>query len=309
VAEIKTECPHCGKRYRVDDAEIGGDIECLRCEKFFTVRPIGAPPAAPATPDPIPESGSRPVFLPMVGMGMVPVAPGVCQMGSTSGQAGDAPVHGVRLTYPFWIGCTPVTQTEFDAVMGVGNNPSFFRAPTLPVESISWETAADFCRRLTEMQRHVGRIGEDRVFRLPTEAEWEYACRDGAAGTPAAAAEPPPQFFFGDDPLLLDAFVWHKGNSNGSPHPVAQKQPNALGLYDLLGNVGEWCLDWYAPGTADSMVNPSGPASGTRRVRRGGSWDSIPARCRVASRLGVDPECRSPLLGFRVVLVPASALR
>jgi formylglycine-generating enzyme required for sulfatase activity len=316
VAEIKIECPHCGKRYWVDDAEIDGDIECLRCEKFFTVRPVGATASAAAPAEPMPETGTKAVFLPAVGIGMMPVAPGVFRIGSGTGQPNEGPVHGVRLTYPFWIGCTPVTQAEYEKVMN-GGNPSFFRGAGLPVENVDWEMAAAFCHKLTEMQRHLGRIGEDRIFRLPTEAEWEFACRGGAAaaGPAPVTGEPLPEplpFFFGDDAARLDTVAWHKANSDGCTHPVAQKQPNALGLYDVLGNVGEWCLDWHAPYTADStgaVVNPSGPAAGTRRVRRGGGWDSIPARCRCACRLGVAPECCSPMLGFRIVLAPVTALR
>ena len=121
----------------------------------------------------------------------------------------------------------------------------------------------------------------------------------------------PPQtgYCFGDDPLLLDDYAWYDANSGKHTHPVGQKKPNAFKLYDMHGNVGEWCVDWLGPYPAEKVRNPTGPDSGIRRVRRGGCWASHALNCRSARRIGVAPECRSPLLGFRIVLVLPEAAR
>jgi formylglycine-generating enzyme required for sulfatase activity len=150
------------------------------------------------------------------------------------------------------MGVTEVTQAQYEAVMGT--NPSYFKGQTNPVENAFWEDATEFCKKLSEKTR--------QTVRLPTEAEWEYACR---AGTQTA-------FSFGDDPSALGDYAWHAGNSGERSHPVGQKKPNAWGLYDMHGNIWEWCADRYGKYPKGFATDPSGPTTGDTRVSRGGSW-------------------------------------
>ena len=216
-------------------------------------------------------------------MEMVLIPAGRFMMGEGARQ------HEVALSKPFYLGVTEVTQAQYEAVMGA--NPSEYKDATTPVESVSWDDAAQFCKRLSEKTR--------QAVRLPTEAEWEYACR----------ADTQNEFSFGDDPSALGDYAWHGGNSRNHPHPVGRKKPNAWGLYDMHGNVHEWCADWYGeypkrPVTTD----PTGPASGTVRVLRGGSWGyDKPVNFRCADRQVSTPADRFRRNGFRVaVSVPGS---
>ena len=174
----------------------------------------------------------------------------------------------------------------------MGLNPSHFRGSgTHPVENVSYADTVEFCRRLSE---HPDERLAGRRYRLPTEAEWEYACR---AGSKTA-------FSFGDEAADLGSHGWHDANSGETTHAVGCKRPNKFGLYDMHGNVWEWCSDWYS-GKYDASslgTDPQGPESGTVRVLRGGSWDSELAFARCASRLGCDPDDTSDVVGFRVVL-------
>ena len=178
----------------------------------------------------------------------------------------------------------------------MGNNPSSFKGtPNLPVESVSWLDATNFCARLTERERQAGRLPEGKVYRLPTEAEWEYACR---AGTTT-------RFSFGDDPqgTELEKYAWYDGNSGRQTHPVGTKLPNPWGLYDMHGNVFEWCQAWYSdslPG--GSVTDPQGASSGTSRALRGGSWNDSAGVCRSAYRGRFRPGGRDWDVGFRVCL-------
>ncbi|MCX5656031.1 MAG: formylglycine-generating enzyme family protein [Planctomycetota bacterium] len=189
--------------------------------------------------------------------------------------------HEVTLSKPFYVGVTEVTQAQYQAVMGT--NPSNFKGATNPVETVSWNDATEFCKKLSEKTR--------QAVRLPTEAEWEYACR---AGTATA-------FSFGDADSALGDYAWYSANS-GSTHPVGQKKPNAWGLYDMHGNVWEWCADWYADYPKGAATDPQGAASGSQRVLRGGSWGSSADSCRAAGRNGHDPDGRFNRGGFRVVV-------
>jgi sulfatase modifying factor 1 len=205
--------------------------------------------------------------------------PGRFQMGSPSneeGRFGNETQHQVELTKGFWLAEHPVTQGVWESVMG--SNPSLFKGRTLPVEKVSWHDVQGFLSRVN---------GASPVLsvRLPTEAEWEYGCR---AGTPGAR--------YG----MLDAVVWYKGNSGGQTHPVGGKTPNAWGLYDMLGNVWEWCSDWFADYPTGRVVDPTGPASGSLRVRRGGSWNGDARYARAASRDALGPERQGDNLGFRL---------
>jgi formylglycine-generating enzyme required for sulfatase activity len=214
--------------------------------------------------------------------------------------AGDEkPRHQVQITRPFFLHRTKVTQEEYEAVMQT--NPSRFSAKGRsqakvrgtdtrrhPVESISWLDAVRFCNRRSERDGlpPYYRIEGTEVsvkggpgYRLPTEAEWEFACR---AGTES-------RWSFGDRVADLDAHAWHAGNSGGATHPVGLKKANPLGLFDMHGNVSEWCWDRYAADfyRRSRASDPAGPGDGRSRVHRGGGWDDTPAQTRSAARLGL----------------------
>ena len=178
----------------------------------------------------------------------------------------------------------------------MGRNPSSFPAQTnRPVETVSWFDATNYCARRTQQDLAAGRIPPGSYYRLPSEAEWEYACR---AGTTT-------RFYYGDDPgyANLANYAWYVANSGNSTHPVNQKLPNAWGLYDIAGNVWEWCQDWYAPAYPGGRVtDPPGPDTGSNRVLRGGDWFSFAWYCRSASRSFTHPASAFSVIGFRVVL-------
>jgi formylglycine-generating enzyme required for sulfatase activity len=211
---------------------------------------------------------------------------------SESGRRDDEDEHEVTLKRPFWLGRTPVTQAQYEAVMGV--NPARFKGQgaDLPVESVSWDDAMAFCRKLTERERAAGRLPAGHVYTLPTEAQREYACRAGTRGR-----------YAGD----LNAIAWFSGNSGEKPQPVARKQPNAWGLYDMQGNVWEWCRDWYGRYPTEPVSDPTGPARGSTRVYRGGAWFHSADLCRSAHRYRMEPDYRGSLLGFRVALCAVEA--
>ena len=197
---------------------------------------------------------------------------GTFTMGAPTSEEGlyNETQHEVTLTKGFWMLETEVTQKQWKAVMGT--NPSFFKGDDLPVESVSWNDCQEFC--------------EKTGLQLPTEAQWEYACRAGT--TDAYAGN-------------LDEMAWYYSNSGNKTHPVGTKKPNAWGLYDMHGNVWEWCQDWYGDYPSGSVTDPTGPSSGYSRVVRGGSWDNDARICRSALRDGVVPGDRGNYLGFRVV--------
>ena len=165
-----------------------------------------------------------------------------------------------------------ITQAQWKTVMG--HAPSSFKGLDLPVDRICWKHAVYFCTRLSERQFE--------TFRLPTEAEWEYACRAGNTAS----------YSFGEVPSLLTQYAWFNSNSNHSAHPVGQKAPNAFGLYDMHGNVWEWCSDWYDEYIADSSIDPQGPPDGSSRILRGGSWFCTPGPCRSGNRGWNTPDVR-----------------
>lgn len=225
----------------------------------------------------------------VVGMQLKPIPPGKFVMGSAKGRSNEEPQHEVILTKPFYLGVHEVTQEQYERVMG--RNPSIFEDPQNPVEQVSWEDAVRFCQKLSELPAEEA---AGRVYRLPTEAEWEYACR---AGTTT-------EFSFDDDERRLDAYGWFDENTASSPKPVGQKEPNAWGLYDMHGNVWEWCSDWYGKYATGAATDPVGPAEGSLRVCRGGSWRDEAVFCRSAYRLGYAPSGReNENAGFRVVLI------
>ena len=213
------------------------------------------------------------------------IAPGSFQMGSNDGDSDEKPVHRVTLSQGYWLGSTEVTQGQWQSVMG--SNPSHFKGGNLPVEKVSWEDAMSFCRKLTERERAAGRLSGDLAYTLPTEAQWEYACRAGTTGA-----------YAGD----LDAMAWYAKNSGRKTHPVGTKRANAWGLYDMHGNVWEWCSDWYGDYPRGSVTDPTGANSGSLRVLRGGSWGVTARYCRSADRFRDSPGYAWNLLGFRLAL-------
>ena len=238
------------------------------------------PTATKATPVELPESANS------VGMKFKLIPAGKFTMGEGNN------AHEVTLTEPFQMGVHEVTQAQYEQVMGV--NPSKFKGANNPVEEVSWEDAVEFCRKLSELpaEKEAG-----NVYRLPTEAEWEYACR---AGTTT-------MYSFGDVESDLGDYAWYRDNSGDKAHPVGGKKPNAWGLYDMHGNVWEWCLDWYGDYPSGPVTDPMGAASGSYSfsVFRGGGWSLIAEYCRSASRSRREPSFRSNLLGFRVSLSPS----
>ena len=233
---------------------------------------------------------------------LVWIAPGSFMLGSPSNEldraANEGPQTAVTLTRGFFLGKYLVTQGEYFAV--VGNNPSSFPGQTnRPVETVSWYDAMNFCAKRTQQDLAAGRISAGSHYRLPTEAEWEYACRAGTVT----------RFYYGDDPAYtsLTNYAWYAADSGNITHPVGQKLANPAGLFDLAGNVWEWCQDWYAPAYPGGRItDPSGPSSGSTRVLRGGSWFSFAWYCRSATRSFADPASRFSVTGFRVVLDPGT---
>jgi len=214
---------------------------------------------------------------------MVTVTGGTFQMGSASGNSYEQPVHDVKLN-DFAIGQTEVTQELWEAVMGT--NPSNFRGSKLPVEKVSWNDCQTFITKLNQLT--------GKTFRLPTEAEWEFAARGGNQSNGYT--------YSGSN--TIDDVAWYSDNSESKTHVVATKAPNELGLYDMTGNVWEWCQDWYGSDYYSSSVinNPTGPTSGSYRVLRGGSWDYIDTRCRVANRGYGAPTSSVYRIGLRLAL-------
>ena len=219
-----------------------------------------------------------------VSFNMVRVDGGTFMMGATSEQGSDAwhdemPTHSVTLS-TYDIGETEVTQKLWQEVMG--SNPSSFKGSRLPVEMVSWEDCQDFIRRLNQ------RTGKN--FRLPTEAEWEYAARGGRKSFGAKYA----------GGSSVDDVAWYISNSGCKTHPVAQKRANELGLYDMSGNVREWCQDYYDTYPSSSQTNPTGPSSGEYRMLRGGGWDNQAGHCSVSRRFCNAPSRRFDNLGLRL---------
>jgi len=200
----------------------------------------------------------------------------------------------VTLTRDFWLGKFEVTQGEFERVMG--KNPSHFPGdPARPVEKVSHGDALAYCAAVTKLERDAGRLPAGWEYRLPTEAEWEYACRAGTTNL----------FSFGDDALKAEPYAWTLENGENIPHPVGQKQPNPWGLFDMHGNVWEWCLDWFEPYPAGHLTDPVGPASGTYKVFRGGGWNNEVSMARSSNRFMMAPGTGIHFVGFRVALCPS----
>ena len=220
------------------------------------------------------------------------IPPGRFLMGSPEDENGrfddEGPQHWVTLTKGYWLADAPCTQAEWEAVMGTA--PNSFKGPDLPVEQVSWDDCQAFCARMIE--RFPG-----LQARLPSEAEWEYACRATTSsafndGSPCIQPE-------GKDPALVK-LGWFRENSERKTHEVRGLAPNQWGLYDMHGNVWEWCADWFGSYAADDQVDPTGAVEGLERVYRGGSWNLPAWLCRSAYRHGWQPDRRYVYLGFRL---------
>jgi formylglycine-generating enzyme required for sulfatase activity len=232
-----------------------------------------------------------------IGMNLVSIKPGGFWMGSSGSEKGhdknESPQHLVKLTKGFYMGATEVSQAQWLKVMRSrpwSGKDNVREGESYPATYVSWNDAVEFCKKLSQT--------EGRKYRLPTEAEWEYACR---ADTKTA-------YSFGDSDSSLGDYAWFNNNANAADekyaHAVAQKKPNPWGLYGLHGNVWEWCGDWYDENTYPprQVIDPNGPSSGKYRILRGGSWLTYPEHCRSAHRSRYSPVKRINLIGFRIVL-------
>jgi uncharacterized protein (TIGR02996 family) len=192
----------------------------------------------------------------------------------------DEVVHRVILTTGFFMAMHLVTQAEWQAVMG--HNYSHWKGKRLPVEDVSWDECVEFCDILRKQ--------DGKQYRLPTEAEWEFACRAGSTTA----------FYYGNDETKLGQYAWYEGNSKKKTHPVGKKKPNTWGLHDMHGNLAEWCSDWYGPYPNKQLTNPKGPSKGPHRVKRGSSWFTSSWHSRSAMRRQYDDSLRNEDVGFRI---------
>ena len=233
---------------------------------------------------------------------MVAVEGGTFQMGSEDGESDEQPVHSVTLS-DYYIGETEVTQALWEAVMGTtirdqakkGTSSADLKGIgyNYPMYYISYDDCVAFVKKLNEKMKAAGQLPAGSEFRLPTEAEWEFAARGGNSSRGYQ--------YSGSN--TLSSVAWYDDNSNLTTHPVKQKRANELGLYDMSGNVWEWCYDWYSFGySSSSQTNPKGPSTGSYRVLRGGSWSSGAQLCRVACRNCNSPVNRYYYFGLRLAL-------
>ena len=235
------------------------------------------------------SSGSNTISIPVkngISIDMVKVEAGTFMMGATSEMKdpydNEKPVHQVTLTNDYYMGMYEVPQALWEAVMG--SNPSEYKGDNLPVEMVSWNDCQEFISKLNSLT--------GRKFRLPTEAEWEYAAHGGKKSR---------GYQYSGNSNISDV-AWYDGNSGSKPHPVGTKQANELGIYDMSGNVYEWCSDWYGSYSSSSQTNPTGADSGSGRVVRGGSWYDFAWGCRLSYRGSITPFYRGNDLGLRLAL-------
>ena len=231
---------------------------------------------------------------------MVFVKGGTFTMGSNNGDSDEKPTHRVTVG-DFYIGKYEVTQKQYREI--IGSNPSRFKGDNNPVEEVTWYDAVEFCNKLSQSEgltpcytingTNVTCNFSANGYRLPTEAEWEYAACSGGrddrkwSGTNSESS--------------IKNYAWYSSNSSSKTHPVGTKQPNDLEIYDMSGNVWEWCWDWYGSYSSSNQTNPTGPASGSYRVIRGGSWDGGSSHCRTANRNVVYPTSSYSSVGFRIL--------
>ena len=241
----------------------------------------------------------KPFAIADLSLEMLWVKPGTFEMGSPTTEAGrgsSEAEHNVTLTKGFYLGQYEVTQSQWEKVMG--SNPSYFKGANRPVEKVSWTEVTAFCDKLTASERAAGRLPAGMTYQLPTEAQWEYACRGGTKTT----------FSFGDELTAKDANYAYDGFGTGLQRTsdVGEYPANGWGFHDMHGNVWEWCADWYGDYPAGAARDPVGPADGSSRVSRGGSWNFTADNARSANRGGFEPALSINALGFRLSLRPAS---
>ena len=233
------------------------------------------------------ENKTDPEFFNEVDMEFVFIKPGTFIMGRTPYRE-DKGIHEfkhpVTLTSRYYIQTTPVTQKQWETIMGI--NPSHFKdsGSHAPVENVTWQDTQDFIAKLNRLDR-------PNHYRLPTEAEWEYAARAGSEA----------RFCYGNDYSQLESYAWYKGNSGMRTHPVARKRSNAWGIFDIIGNVWDWCLDWRGEYPLDEAIDPTGPPEGRGKVLRGGSWGSDVWYLHSTDRHSRPPEYCNYNVGFRLV--------
>ena len=282
--------------YLTDLAQTG-PWRCLAFLQLPSTHHLWFDPSAPAT-------GSRfyRAAESAVPTNMVFIRPGTFRMGSpedevgrniVDAEVGEGPQTAVTISRGFWMGKHEVTQAEYLEL--IGTNPSGFKGDAnRPVDTVSWIDATNYCGRLTQRERAAGRIPINSLYRLPTEAEWEYACRAWTST----------RYSHGDDPAYAASadYAWYDANSGAMTHPVGQKLPNPWGLHDMHGNVAEWCQDWYKAYPGGIALDPQGPATGSARAVRGGLWYRPATYCRSAFRIGFAVGAKTDGIGFRVVL-------
>jgi formylglycine-generating enzyme required for sulfatase activity len=247
---------------------------------------LGSVPAREVTiGEPLPQGwvpgGDK--YVNSIGMVFMLIPAGEFSMGSEEGDNDEKPAHGVLISRPFYVGKYEVTQGQWQKLM-VGNPSHFAGDPNLPVEQVSWQDAQLFIKKLNQKEGGA-------LYRLPTEAEWEYAARAGSTTA----------YVFGDDPAHLGDYGWYGDNAGGRTHPVGRLKPNTWRLYDLQGNVWEWVQDWYGHYQVEAAVDPQGAPSGNYHVYRGGGWGTFAGNCRVSDRNFDRPDARLAGLGFRLV--------
>lgn len=226
--------------------------------------------------------------IPSLNMDLIYIKNGSFKMGSPNA----GPMHKVTISKPYWIGKYEVTQAEYKTL--TKKHLDNKKNATKPVENINWSVAMSFCKKITELEAKAGRLPKGYEYRLPTEAEWEFAARGGNNSKGYK--------YSGNH--RLRSVAWYDDNSDFKTHPVGKKEPNELGLYDMSGNVSEWCYDWHSDYNKNAKSNPHGPKSGSARIHRGGSYDFIETKCETAHRAYSSEHKTHSTLGFRVCLAP-----
>jgi formylglycine-generating enzyme required for sulfatase activity len=299
----------------------------LQTPTLYTLLLIALIPLAGCQTPSSPATGKDEIDLLLKDENYVKISPGDFLMGSPPGpgrpraaaddlENRERPQHRALITKPFEMGKYEVTQEQWQAVIGA--NPSAFKGPKTPVTNVSWNDAQEFINRL---QTHDDRY----TYRLPTEAEWEYACRAGSSGNFSGEDFKEPERQKGRNKTMkgnkpapedveeyaknLKEMGWYDANAFNHPHPVGRLKPNAWGLYDMHGNVREWCQDWYDSNyyKTSPAEDPPGPPSGATKVNRGGSWQAPAVMCRSTARSYDLPTERNSLIGFRLVRVKREA--